>query len=193
MFDILDRVKSNLNITDATSDDLLTRLIEASQEEIERWCDQPIEANIEYLKSILLDDDDNIIIPFNAVPVQVNSIKYQEHFEDEVHTIDSDDYEVVYSDETRLINYRYAWDTNVKYTIELLVGWTTDLIPEDILNICEEMVVWKWKKRVKETDILGMKSISDNFSGASGTISFDEKQLIKNWKDRLASYRIMPV
>lgn len=189
MFDILDRVKDNIDIDDASQDDVLTRLIEAAQKDIEKYCDQPVEATIVYLKSIELDENGNVIIPYVEVPVEVNSIKYQKHFESTVYTIDPDDYEVVVENETRLINYRYTWDKDVKYTIELLVGWTNDIIPEDIYNVAEEMVVWKYKKRTRDKDILGMKSVSDSFSGLSGSISFDEKQLIKDWQRRLSPYK----
>jgi len=176
-----------INIGDSTQDARLGVLIAQAESIIDGICKQPIAAaSVTY--DFSTDGDRTFVLPY-TVPVVLTSLQYKANPSDAAWTTVTGAI-VTKVDGVWQVYYESGLTRGYLWRMNATVGYdgATHLVPKDVENVCEEMVVelFKFTDFSGRENRFGLQSVASAEGGVTSTIIY--RQLTDRFRAKLSRY-----
>lgn len=179
------QIKTNyLNISGSTYDSILTALIAQAESIMKSMCYQPLSVETGMILEFTGNGSTEHLLSY-TVPVSLTSLEYKEKPSDASWTsvtgavaYKADDVQRLYLEE----GFVYPF-----YRATADIGYST--VPDDLVNICSEMVVELFKATdyTDSDNRFGLASLATNEGGMSATTTY--RDMMARYKDKLKKYK----
>lgn len=176
-----------INIGDSSQDARLGVLITQAESIIEGICKQPIaSASVTY--DFTSNGDRVFVLPY-TVPVVLTSLQYKTNPTDAAWTTATGAI-VTKVDGVSQVYYESGLTSGYLWRVNATVGFdgVTHVVPKDVENVCEEMVVelFKFTDFSGRENRLGLRSVASTEGGVMTTTIY--KELTDRFRSKLSRY-----